>query len=932
MATPTIPNGEEYFFPVIYSGNGQGQRVGKFVPFTDSGTIANSVMFNDADDAYLARTFSTPTNNKKWTYSVWFKRCTLGTNQALMSADYDGATYWDMRFNTSDQIYIQNRIGSSNILSVNTTRTFKDTSKWYHLLFVYDSDNSTSTSRAILYIDGDVQTLSGYPSSGDASAYNVNSEPHHIGVSRTADASGAIWSEFDGYFAEANFVDGQALLPASFGETDTSTGRWIPSTVKPYPTTTTTYTVTVVGGNPANHPYHNVGSTNKYGIDGSTATADVTLTLIEGATYKFDQSDSSNSGHPLRFSTTANGTHGGGSEYTTGVTTVGTPGSSGAYTEITVATGAPTLYYYCTNHSAMGWTANTQSQYGTNGFRLKFQDSSAFGDDTSGNGNDFTSSSLTASDQRTDSPTNNIAVLRNYDTSIPQTITEGGLRTVVTGSNTGYPIVSTLRPKGSGKFYCEVSPIATPGGYTLAMGVYYQEDLADASGGSNWYPGGSSAPGVGLWIASNYDIYTDGTQQFSESASSFAANDVIGMAADLDNGTLTFYNDDGNVIGGPIGLKNKSICFTAMSNRTGKAYNWNFGDNPTFNGTVTAGGNTDENGEGNFYHTVPTGFKMLKQDNMATTARGVSGLVWTKNRESTDNQIWMDSSRGAGQRLESAETGAQVLVNNSLNKFLAGGQQIGSYADMNRSRNSFVSWNWVANSGTTSSNTDGNVTCNLQVNNTAKFSIQTWTNTGAGTKTIGHGLGVKPGFIIQKRTDSTSNWFTYHHSLTGNGSYLHLNNYDATQTGSDFANTEPTSSVFSSNASGSSSATFVSYCWAEVEGFSKFGKYVGNGVVDGPFVYTGFKVRWLLHKANNGAGWYLYDTTREPNNPLLFPLFPNTTAAESSNVYGIDLLSNGFKLRQATGYGANYSGVDTYYWAFAEHPFVGDGTSPTTAR
>ena len=120
-----------------------------------------------------------------------------------------------------------------------------------------------------------------------------------------------------------------------------------------------TYTVTVVGGNPSNHPYHNFGSANKYAIDGSTATADVTLTLVEEGTFRFDQSDSSNSGHPLRFSTTANGTHSGGSEYTTGVTTNGTPGNSGAYTQITVAADAPTLYYYCQVHSGMGWTANT---------------------------------------------------------------------------------------------------------------------------------------------------------------------------------------------------------------------------------------------------------------------------------------------------------------------------------------------------------------------------------------------------------------------------------------------------------------------------------------------------------------------------------------------------------------------------------------------
>ena len=120
-----------------------------------------------------------------------------------------------------------------------------------------------------------------------------------------------------------------------------------------------TYTVTVVSGNPVNHPYYNVGSANKFAIDGSTATSDVLLSLSEGSTYRFDQSDSSNSGHPLRFSTTANGTHGGGSQYTTGVTINGTAGASGAYVQITIASGAPTLYYYCTNHSGMGWQVNT---------------------------------------------------------------------------------------------------------------------------------------------------------------------------------------------------------------------------------------------------------------------------------------------------------------------------------------------------------------------------------------------------------------------------------------------------------------------------------------------------------------------------------------------------------------------------------------------
>ena len=118
------------------------------------------------------------------------KRGNLSTNQAIMSADFDGSNYWDIRFNTSNQIYIQNRIGASNLLLANTTAVFRDVSAFYHIVFVYDSDNATASDRAILYVNGVSQTLSASPSSGDASGYNVSGEPHHIGVSRTLSSIG----------------------------------------------------------------------------------------------------------------------------------------------------------------------------------------------------------------------------------------------------------------------------------------------------------------------------------------------------------------------------------------------------------------------------------------------------------------------------------------------------------------------------------------------------------------------------------------------------------------------------------------------------------------------------------------------------------------------------------------------------------------------
>ena len=195
---------------------------------TPAGAVERSLRFNGADDAYVSRTFGTPTSNKKWTYSVWMKRSAFAANQIIMSSNVDGAEYWDMRFNTSDQILVQNRVGSSNLLLANTTAVYRDPSAWYHIVFVFDSDNATAANRNLLYVNNVNYTLSANSGSGNASAWNVNSVQHNIGVSRTLTTGGGIWAEFNGYQTEIYFVDGQALTPSSFGETDSATGVWKP--------------------------------------------------------------------------------------------------------------------------------------------------------------------------------------------------------------------------------------------------------------------------------------------------------------------------------------------------------------------------------------------------------------------------------------------------------------------------------------------------------------------------------------------------------------------------------------------------------------------------------------------------------------------------------------------------------------------------------
>ena len=173
MATPTIPNGEEHFFPIIYEGNGAGQRVGKFVPFTDNGTIANSVIFNDADNAYLSRT-NDAGDRDTFTISVWVKRCALGSVQYILDT-YDGSSTNDgmIRFNTDNTMSI--RLGSPSSLLYITNRTFEDTSKFYHIMLSVNTGESTAADRAKLYVDGDrITSFSTQTNSGSSDNTQFN--------------------------------------------------------------------------------------------------------------------------------------------------------------------------------------------------------------------------------------------------------------------------------------------------------------------------------------------------------------------------------------------------------------------------------------------------------------------------------------------------------------------------------------------------------------------------------------------------------------------------------------------------------------------------------------------------------------------------------------------------------------------------------------
>ena len=314
--------------------------------------------------------------------------------------------------------------------------------------------------------------------------------------------------------------------------------------------------------------------------------------------------------------------------------------------------------------------------------------------------------------------------------------------------------------------------------------------------------------------------------------------------------------------------------------------------------------------------------------------------VWFKNRTIGYTHQLYDSSRGVTKALYSQGTNAEVTISNGLTRFDPDGFRVSSAAAINE--NEIVCWNWKANGGTTSSNTDGSITSTVQANQDAGFSIVTYTGTGTAA-TIGHGLGVAPAMYIIKNRDQTgTNWTVFHKDLTSNAYSLYLNTTAAQSNSVGYWNgTSPTSTVFSiKNTSGdvnTNTEDYVVYCFAEKQGYSKFGKYVGNGNNSGPYIHLGFRPAFIMTKKSDGtSGWFMQDIKRgiknnDTNTPVLQANGSFSEATVGFTDYEIDFLSNGFKLRDNNTY-VNASGSTYIYMAFAENPFVTSTGIPTTAR
>jgi hypothetical protein len=332
-------------------------------------------------------------------------------------------------------------------------------------------------------------------------------------------------------------------------------------------------------------------------------------------------------------------------------------------------------------------------------------------------------------------------------------------------------------------------------------------------------------------------------------------------------------------------------------------------------------------------------------------------LVWGKIRSAGGNYYAIDVVRGSGTgtlntlntddtSVEQTNTSGGSTSFGVYTSFDSDGFTVNagssSAINTNQTGQTYVAWNWRAN-GSGVSNTDGSITSTVSANTTSGFSVVKYTGDGSGASaTIGHGLGVTPACVIMKPLNYGGAWWIAHKTMPTNY-LLEFNTNPQADILTSFGGGGLSFSAFTNNVIGgiantsadlwnTSSEPYIAYCFAEKKGFSKFGSYIGNGSTNGVFCYTGMKPAWVLVKKTSATdNWILLDNKRDiAPNPHKLALFPNLADAEAGD-YLIDFLSNGFKIRSATG-SLNTGSGSYIYMAFAENPLVGTNNIPTTAR
>ena len=568
------------------------------------------------------------------------------------------------------------------------------------------------------------------------------------------------------------------------------------------------------------------------------------------------------------------------------------------------------------------------------GFHLEFSDNSsnaALGTDSSGNSNTWTVNSLSVAsgsgnDSLIDTPTNYTAASGNNGGNY---CTMNPLRNSLALSNGNLDVVGTSGWKGatgtigmsSGKYYWEYGDIVSN---EHIVGIVKANYINPAS-----TVGTNDAYGYGAETGGKYDPVGGSNQSYGNS---YGTGDTIGIAFDADNGNLYFYKNGTAQNSGTAaftGLTDGPYLPSVVQNGSSRSAKMNFGQRP-FAHTPPTGyvslctQNLDESA----YASIPDGSTAFiakrftaNASNQTITTNFSPDLVWVKSRANAYGNELYDIVRGTNRRLTVNTAANEQNAAGQLTAFNTDGFTLGSASSSNYTNNTgSIAWAWDAGSSTVS-NPDGDITTSLRVNQSTGVSIAKYSfDNNNGNQTLGHGLGVIPDLVIRKDTDVGDPWSVYSKAI-GFTQRGYLNTTAAWSGTTTFGSASATSAV--NRANNMNSGTYVDWSFAAIAGFSAFGTYEGNGNASGPFVFTGFRPRWIMIKnidnVGTGYDWFIFDTARDTYNVAENILLADEANAETDSG-SLDILSNGFKIRTTTN-GLNLNSHTHLYLAFAENPF-----------
>lgn len=933
--------------------------------------------------ASLTRTPTIAGNRQTWTLSVWIKRGILGVVSTILHA-YDGVSSRRsfIQFNADDTITWQQG-GSATSGIVTTTATYRDPSAWYQFVFTADFSNATPASRASIYLNNVLQTVTTADDFDIADGF-VNSTNQHQMANQ-----GLTSNFFDGYLSDINFIDGLALSPSSFAVASI-TGQWkpnaytgvygtngfklvFPGQAEPTPTPISFLTPSSLRFRASASAYlsrtpsvasnrqvwtfstwlkigPSIGS-DRYIFAAGAAAGGLLTGLTLTSTDRFDLFWNNNASstttaavyrdysawyHVCLVANTTTLTlyvnniqvaqrsiSGNAEINNTSVHRIGSradsasPGSyfDGYMDEVNFVDGSaltPSQFGRADSVTGQFLPIAYTGAYGTNGFYLPFRTLATLTNDLSGNGNNFSSSGISiASDATNDrvfdvvTPTSstvaNFAVFNPLERGPGVTISDGNLKyssTTSTGTNGIVSMRITVGMKSFFEFTCGAAAATR----TIAIGgAAYIGNTGVVSGG------------IG------------GTGTFA----TWTTADVIGCACDFNSRTVAFYKN-GVLQTTVTGVSNTADWVINATQTTGLGeYTANFGQQAyrftqpvgflplnTFNLPVPDVVRSNTQMDANVYTGTGAALSVIDP------AGFQPDLVWIKSRSDATNHNIYDSIRGTTKALSSNTTDAETTLTGGVTAFNSNGFSLGSDGTVNTLGRTYVAWEWKA-AGPGALNSLGTTTSNVSANTPSGFSVVSYT--GAGTAaTVGHGLLAAPSLIIVKNRDAATNWAVYHASL-GATNVLQLNTTMGAQavTGI-WNNTEPNGTVFSvGNLIDTNllSTNYIAYCFEPVPGYSAFGSYTGNGLSNGPFIYTGFRPRYFMWKRTDTAGsWFTVDESRSPFNTAALSLQLDTANMEASG-FTMDLVSNGIKIQGDTTVGTNASGGAYIYAAFADAPF-----------